>query len=226
MPTALVTGSNRGIGLEFVRQCAAEGWRVHATCRDPARATALRAIEGNVRIHLLEVTDPASRAALARTLGSEAIDVLINNAGLYGPKSVKLDALDYKLWEEILRINAIGPVALTAALANNVARSNRKLVIALSTGMASIARATGGEYAYRSSKAALNMAMKSLAGELAPRGIVCVMISPGWVKTDMGGPQAPTSVEDSVRGTRKVIAGLGPKDSGRFLNFEGHEIPW
>lgn len=226
MPTALVTGSNRGIGLEFVRQYAAEGWRVHATCRNPVRAAELRAIEGDLRIHDLDVADAASRAALARTLGSEAIDILINNAGLYGPKDVKLDALDYGWWDEVLRTNTIGPVALTAALVNNIARSNRKLIVALSTGMASIARNTGGEYAYRSSKAALNMAMKSLAGELAPRGIVCVMLSPGWVKTDMGGPQAPTSVEDSVHGMRKVIAGLGSKDSGRFLNFEGNEIPW
>lgn len=227
MPTALVTGSNRGIGLEFVRQYAAEGWRVHATCRDPARAGALQAVKGDVHIHALDVREPKACLAVARALGGDPIDELVNNAGILGARGMKLGALDYDMWMDVLRVNVIGPIAVTEALVDNVAKSGRKLVVAVSSGMGSIARNESGvEYKYRSSKAALNMAMKCLAIDIAPKGIVCAAISPGWVQTDMGGAHAAITPEQSVTGMRKVMARLEPADSGKFFGHEGNEIPW
>lgn len=227
MPSVLVTGANRGIGLEFARQYAAEGWRVFATCRDPANAEALNALDGQVSVHRLDVGDPRNAAVLAAELGGEPIDELINNAGIYGPRGVKLGAFDFEAWHEVMRVNVIGPIAVADAFIENVAKSERKLIVAVSSGMGSIGRNTGGtEYKYRSSKAALNMAMKCLAIETAPLGIVCAIISPGWVRTDMGGAKAAISPEESVRGMRAVMARLTPDDTGRFFNHEGAELPW
>ncbi len=227
MPSVLVTGANRGLGLEFARQYAAEGWRVFATCRDPANAAALKALAGQVSVHRLDVGDPAHAADLARELKGAPIDELINNAGIYGPRGVKLGAFDFEAWHEVMRVNVIGPIAVADALIENVAKSDRKLIVAVSSGMGSIGRnASGTEYKYRSSKAALNMAMKCLAIETAPLGVICAILSPGWVRTDMGGPKAAISPEESVVAMRKVMARLTLADSGRFFNHEGAELPW
>ena len=226
MPSMLVTGSNRGIGLEFVRQYAAEGWRVHAACRRPEAARELAAAEGDVAIHRLDVADDRQIAALAEGLGGEAIDVLINNAGVGGPRE-GFGETDTATWLEVFRVNTIAPVHMAERFIEHLMRGRRKLIVGLTSRMGSIADNTGGAYyIYRSSKAALNAAMKSLAIDLAPRGVAAVVFHPGWVKTDMGGPGAQIAPQASVAGMRKKITALGPADSGRFFNYDGGAIPW
>jgi len=226
MPSVLVTGSNRGIGLEFVRQYAAEGWRVHAACRRPEAARELAAVEGDVAIHRLDVADDRQIAALAEGLGGEAIDVLINNAGVGGPRE-GFGETDTATWLEVFRVNTIAPVHMAERFIEHLMRGRRKLIVGLTSRMGSIADNTGGGYyIYRSSKAALNAAMKSLAIDLAPRGVAAVVFHPGWVKTDMGGPGAQITPQASVAGMRTKIATLGPADSGCFFNYDGKPLPW
>jgi NAD(P)-dependent dehydrogenase (short-subunit alcohol dehydrogenase family) len=226
MATILITGASRGLGLEFVRQYAAEGDRVIAACRDPSAASALKALKGDVRAVALDVADGGSIRALADALANEPIDILINNAGVYG-KAQSLGKMDYAAWEDVFRINAIGPMHLTDALVPRIAAGKRKIVAAITSQMGSIEdNSSGGYYAYRSSKAALNAVFKSLAIDLKPRGITSVVLHPGWVKTDMGGANAPLEAPDSVRGMRTVLARLTNADSGRFLDYQGREMPW
>ncbi|MEK7246661.1 MAG: SDR family oxidoreductase [Pseudomonadota bacterium] len=226
-PTVLITGASRGIGLEFARQYAAQGWRVIATCRLPKAAKALAAIKGDVRVRALDVTDPAQVRSLARALKSEAIDLLISNAGIYGPRKELFGQVDTEAWHQVFRTNVMGPMMIAEALANHVARGERKTIVALTSMMGSIAEnQSGGSYIYRSSKAALNMIMKGLSLSLKPRKISVVMLHPGWVRTDMGGASAHLGVEESVTAMRRAIAGLKPADSGRFFNYDGREIPW
>ncbi len=226
MPTVLVTGANRGLGLEFARQYAAAGWQVIATCREPGRAAALKSLPG-VSVESLDITDGASIAALARRLGNAAIDLLLLNAGVHLQKDCSLEELDPLKWLEEMRVNAIAPVMLARRLANHVARSEQKRVVAISSGSGSIANAKrGGNYAYRSVKAALNMAMKALAADLGPRGITVVPVAPGHTRTDMGGGDAPHSAEDSVAKVRATIAALRFADSGSFFNRDGTRLPW
>lgn len=231
MPTVLVTGSNRGIGLEFCRQYAEAGWKVLACCRRPEQASDLHglAIErASVSIHQLDLENFDQIDALAHALASEPIDVLINNAGVYGGSSRNvLGALDYDLWARVLKINAQAPVRMTEAFLPHVLRSQRKLVVAITSLMGSMGdNSSGGAIIYRTSKAALNAAMKSIAIDLKPRGVGVMILHPGWVKTDMGGANAPTSPAESVTGLRRVIDGFTPGDSGRFLDFRGRELPW
>lgn len=224
--TILITGASRGLGLEFVRQYATDGDRVIAACRHPESATGLRAIKGDIRTVTLDIGDAGSVRALAETLGSEPIDVLINNAGVYG-KAQTLGKMDYAAWEDVFRINTIGPTQLTDTLVPNLTAGKRKLVVCITSLMGSIADNTsGGYYAYRSSKAGLNAVVKSLSIDLKPRGIAAVVLHPGWVKTDMGGANAPLEPKESVGGMRSVIAKLGLKDSGRFFDYHGKELPW
>jgi len=227
MPSVFITGANRGIGLEFVRQYATDGWRVFAVCRDPSRADDLRAIKGDIHIETLDVGDFDAIEDLAQNLASEAIDVLINNAGIYGAGPQNLKSLNPEVWIETLCINCMAPIYVSRAFVENVARSAQKIMVAITSKMGSIDDNTsGGAYIYRSSKAALNAAVKSLAIDLAPRGITAAVIHPGWVQTDMGGGGAPTSVERSVSGMRKMIGRFGLKDAGRFWSYDGKEIPW
>lgn len=227
MPTVLITGANRGIGLEFARRYAADGWRVHAACRDPAGAQDLKKIKGDVAVHRLDVTEAREVAALAKALEGEPIDLLINNAGIYGARGDGPGHMDYPAWEETLRVNTLAPLRVSEALLPNVAASDKKLIVAITSRMASIElNVEGGSYAYRSSKAALNAAMRSLAADVRAKGVAVAVFSPGWVKTDMGGRGAPVGVTDSVAGMRAVIARLTLADSGRFFNFEGKQIPW
>ncbi len=231
MPTVLVTGANRGLGLEFARQYAADGWQVIAACRDPDSARELRKLAdgsgGRIRILAMNVADAASVRTAAAALAGEAIDLLLNNAGVGGPPGQKLGSLDYPAWLKVLDVNALGPMRVVEALLDNVAQSERRLVVTITSAMGSIAdNRSGGSYAYRSSKAAVNMVMKSLALDLAPRGISCVVMHPGWVRTDMGGAGGKLSPPESVAAVRKVIAGLGPQDSGTFLNYDGQPYPW
>jgi len=221
-----MTGANRGLGLEFARSYATDGWRVHACCRHPEKAKALKAVEGDLVVHKLDVTDGLRVAGLARELADDAIDVLLNNAGVYGPRS-GFGETDFDDWLDVLKINTIAPLRMAERFVEHVARSERKLIVSISSGMGSIAmNDAGGHYPYRASKAALNMVVKGLSADLAARGIIAVALSPGWVQTDMGGSSAELTPEESVAGMRAVIDGLTPADSGRFLNYQGEDRPW
>jgi NAD(P)-dependent dehydrogenase (short-subunit alcohol dehydrogenase family) len=232
MASVLVTGSNRGLGLEWVRQFAGVGWRVYATCRDPRTAQDLAALalrHPGVTVHRLDVTRPDEVDALARALAGEALDVLVNNAGVYRERwgRAGLGRTDYEAWEETFRVNTLGPVRVTEALVECVARSERRLVVAITSHMGSIADITSPrDYAYRSSKAALNAAMRGLSFELAERRVGVLVLHPGWVRTRMGGDRAPFSPEESVAGMRGLVERFTPAMSGRFFRFDGEELPW
>lgn len=222
--TVLVTGANRGIGLELATQLKASGYRVIGTARKPAEATELNALD--VRVEQLDVTDTASVQALAERLQGEAIDVLINNAGISGPRPTSFAKTDFDQIGLIFDVNSIGPMRVTQALLSNMEAGEGKTVVQISSVMGSIASNQGGYYGYRASKTALNMLNSSLAKELGPKGFTCVVLHPGWVKTRMGGASAPVEKTDSVAGLRAVIAGLEAKDNGRFMDYQGKELPW
>jgi NAD(P)-dependent dehydrogenase (short-subunit alcohol dehydrogenase family) len=231
MLSALITGANRGLGLEFARQYVADGWQVYAACRDPASASKLhRLAEGSdekLRILAMDVTDPATIRAAATQLDGQAIDLLLNNAGIIGPRGQTIGNIDYEAWANVFAINTMGPMRVSEAFVEHVADSDRKLIVTLTSGMGSIADNTsGGSVLYRSSKAAVNMVTRSLAIDLAPRGITCVVINPGWVRTDMGGINASLEPSESISRMRRIIATLGPEQSGKFFNHTGREYPW
>ena len=207
MPSVLITGANRGLGFEFARQYLGDGWLVYAACRDPRSASELRRLaetsDLKLRILALDVTDPASIKAAAAELDGRAIDLLLNNAGIGGPRGQTIGNIDYEAWARVLEVNTMGPMRVSEAFVDHVARSERKLIVTLTSGMGSIADNTsGGAIAYRSSKAAVNMVMRSLAIDLAPRGITCVVVNPGWVRTDMGGPHGTSTPAESVKRLR------------------------
>jgi NAD(P)-dependent dehydrogenase (short-subunit alcohol dehydrogenase family) len=231
VPSVLITGANRGLGLEFARQYAAAGWRVYAGCRAPAAAEPLRALAGasggRLSLHALDVRDRGGIRALAAELSGAPIDVLVNNAAIWGTPGQGLGELDDRVWAEVLDVDLLGPVRVTEAFLEHVARSERKAIVALSSRLGSIAgNDSGGRYMYRSAKAGLNAVVRSLALDLASRGVTCVALTPGWVRTDMGGPQAPLSPEDSVAGMRRVIDRLDLAQSGRFLAYDGSPVAW
>ncbi|WP_394727572.1 SDR family oxidoreductase [Altererythrobacter sp. GH1-8] len=238
MATILITGANRGIGLEHTRQALATGDTVIATCRHPESAAELADLADkygdNLRIEEFDVTSGESACALVGRLDGTPIDVLINNAGYQGPGTWNVEAnfqalgsIDYDIWRDILEINLLGAMRATEALKDNVAASDRKVIIMMSSDLASIGRNTiGTTHSYRTSKAALNMLAKGLAVDLEKEGVTVVALSPGWTQTDMGGPKAIWTVEESVTNQRKVIAGLGLEDSGKFYNLQGEELPW
>ena len=231
MPTVLVTGANRGIGLEFTRQYLAEGYAVIAATRDPGAAHRLRQLErdskGSLALVEADVADSASVRRGAAQAPDSAIDILINCAALYGGDRQTIGSIDYHDWMRVLDVNVLGPLRVCEAYLDRVARSDRRLIVTLTSGMGSLADNTsGGSIAYRTSKAAVNMAMRTAAIDLKSRGISCVVLNPGWVKTDLGGPNAKLSPEQSVAAMRRLIAELGPNDSGRFYNYDGREYPW
>jgi NAD(P)-dependent dehydrogenase (short-subunit alcohol dehydrogenase family) len=227
MPTVLITGASRGIGLEFVRQYRADDWDVIATCRNPDGASALRAT--GAEVHALDVTDDAALAALGRKLAGRTIDVLINNAGIYplkGPQGAFGD-IPAGPWLEALRTNVIAPWKVAETFIANLEKAQRPVLATVSSKMGSIADASSpGSVVYRSSKTGVNMVVKSLSIELAPRGVICLALHPGWVKTDMGGPNALITTQQSVSGMRGVIAGASMDDTGTFRNYDGDIIPW
>jgi NAD(P)-dependent dehydrogenase (short-subunit alcohol dehydrogenase family) len=175
----------------------------------------------------MDVSDIASVRRAATELQGKPIDLLLNNAGIGGPRGQSVGNIDYETWARVLDVNTLGPMRVAEAFVDNVARSERKLIVTLTSGMGSIGdNASGGAFAYRSSKAAMNMVMRSLAIDLATRGITCVVINPGWVQTDMGGPHARLPVAESVAAMRRLIDKLGPAQSGKFLNYDGREYAW
>jgi NAD(P)-dependent dehydrogenase (short-subunit alcohol dehydrogenase family) len=222
--TYLVTGANRGIGLAFARRLCTRGDRVIATCRDPGKARDLAKLP--LRLEQLDVEDEESIAGLASRIEGEPLDVLINNAGI-GEAGARFGRLSMKDLEEALRVNAAGPAALTQALLPNLRAGKRRIVVNLSSGLGSISQnESGGWIAYRASKAALNQLTRTVAAELKREGFVCIAISPGWVKTDMGGAGASLSPDESVAAMLEVIDRLKPSDTGRFLDHRGREMPW
>jgi NAD(P)-dependent dehydrogenase (short-subunit alcohol dehydrogenase family) len=230
MLTALILGASRGIGLEFARQYRAAGWRVIGSLRDPATATGLNALaasDAEVEVVRCDVTDRGAVEALARELSGRAIDHLVFNAGISGPREYTMTDFDEQAWIDVMRTNTMAALRVAGNFEPHVRASGRKLMAFVSSRRGSMAENTwGGHYLYGSSKAALNCVVKSMAIELAPAGIACVLLTPGWVRTDMGGAQAPLGAEASVRGMLDVLERSGPAESGRFFQYDGREIPW
>jgi NAD(P)-dependent dehydrogenase (short-subunit alcohol dehydrogenase family) len=253
-PTVLITGSNRGIGLEFTKQYAAANWRVIATCRHPATATDLKALmieNSNITIEALDVTDAKQITALADKYRSKPIDVLINNAALLGdPQTQLLGQIDYTQFEQILAVNVMGPLRVSEAFLDHVAASDEKKIVVLGSAAGSngLLGPVPNLYAYRSSKAALNLAIHNLALDVADRGIMIGLINPGLVDTrglldlkpgdpvpEVFKPLMPLiqsgqmklmrpaeSVEDMI----EVIDALSAENSGKFIDHDGAILPW
>ncbi len=226
MPTVLITGANRGLGLEFVRSFAEEGWHVHACARNVEKAKTVKALDGDVICHKLDVTNGLKVASLARALADEPLDLLINNAGVYASRTDFGDT-DFEDWATTLQVNTLAPLRMAERFVGMLEKGERKTIVNISSRMGSIASTSaGGSYAYRSSKAALNMVTKGLSVDLGPKGFTVVSFHPGWVQTDMGGAAADIPSDQAIAGMRKVIAGLTTEDNGRFFNYDGSEIDW
>jgi NAD(P)-dependent dehydrogenase (short-subunit alcohol dehydrogenase family) len=231
MASVLITGSNRGIGLEWARQLAAEGWRVYATARHPEEAHELAALADqfvDVVVMRLDVSVVEDVRATYLALRGQPIDLLINNAGVYLEKGTPhLGCLRYDDWLRTLAVNTLGPVRVTEALLDNLMLGQRKQVVVTTSHMGSIEDILApGDYYYRSSKAALNAAFRGFAAELRPRGINVTILHPGAVATRMGGPESDLTAEESVRAMRRLIDRLTLEESGEFYRYNGVRLPW
>ncbi len=230
MATVLITGCNRGIGLELVRQFLERGDEVIATCRNPDAADALNALQADfsaLQILPLDVAEPSSMDTFTAALNSKPIDIFINNAGIYGQRDAGLGDVNADAWQRAFMVNTIAPLMLTQRLLPNLRKGRGKRLMYISSKMGSIAdNSSGGSYVYRSTKSALNQVVKSLAMDLASEGFVVIAQHPGWVLTDMGGPNALISTRTSVEGMLSVLSTAGPEQNGRFLNYDGKVIPY
>ena len=227
MPNILITGANRGIGLSFAQQYARDGWQVFATCRRPETAADLSAMAGaSVSVHSLDVTDQGSIDALRDQLNGTALDVLLNNAGFLATEPQGLYETDDEEWLQEFRVNTLAPLRMAEAFLENVEKSDRKQILNISSIMASNGHAFGGYYPYRATKAGLNAVMKNLAIDLAERGVTVAMFHPGWVRTDMGGPDADMSADESAKALRTIFERLTPDDTGKYFNYTGKELLW
>lgn len=241
--TALVTGANRGIGLELVRQYAEDGWRVVATCRDPRAADQVDPDVGvsladlvarhDVEVAAMDLSDRTSIDALAERYRGTAIDLLVNNAGTMGPMPLeehihrqRFGGVDYDLWADVLVANTLGTVRVTEALVDHVAASTRKTVVTLSSTAGSIGESDRTAIAYTSSKTALNKAMTIAARSLAPREVIVAIVCPGHVKTRLGKGGAGVEIVDSVTGMRELFESFTLADSGTFRRYNGEHIAW
>ena len=222
--TVLVTGANRGLGLEFTRQLQAKGYKVIGTARNPGKAAELKAT--GARVEQLDVASQASVDALAEGLKGVPIDILINNAGMAIREDSSLDTLDFDAMERTFQVNSLGPLRVTQALLPNLEAGRAKTIINITSRLGSIELSTGGLYSYRTSKTALNQINKIVSLELAPRGFTSVVLHPGWVQTDMGGADATLTIPESITGMLTVIDGLTIEQSGKFYDFSGEELPW
>ncbi|MEH6583236.1 MAG: SDR family oxidoreductase [Halioglobus sp.] len=222
--TVLITGANRGIGLEFARQFSERGYRVIGTARKPEQATELKALRAQVEI--LDVTDSSSVKALAAKLEGIEIDILINNAGTGGYNAASFLEFDFDQLPMTFDVNSLGPMRVTQALFENLKQGSDKKIIHISSVMGSIENNRGGYYGYRASKTALNMFNKTLSVELGSQGFVCVVLHPGWVKTRIGGEGAKLTTEESITGMLAVIDQLSSDNNGHFYDYQGNEIPW
>lgn len=235
MPTVLITGASRGLGLEFVRQYAAAGWNVIATCRQPATATELARVPGLVTIRALDVAQPEQIKTLARELAGTALDLLINNAGIHGPRDARgtFGDIDVEEWTKVMQVNAFGPMKVTEAFLPHLRAGMGKKLVFITSRAGSISERgskphmkRGGPYIYRTSKAAANAVAKAVAFDLQPEGIAVAVLHPGWVKTETGGWDAPGDAATSVSQLRKLIEAATTADNGVFRNVDGTIIPW
>ncbi len=248
MATMLVTGARQGLGLEFTRQYAADGWRVLATCLEPHSATELQELAasaaGRVIVHELDVDNHERVDALSKELAGESIDLLLNNAGRAGNWEGTFGTLDFEDWQKVIRTNLFGPAKVAEAFIEHVVRSEKKLMVTVASGLASLelnaegrdvleydnyegpGLGPGGLLYYRTSKAALDMLNRNLAVFVRDRGITVLGVAPGHVRTEMGGWDAPGLPEDSVRGMRQVIANASIEDTGKIILYDGREYPW
>ncbi|NOJ22729.1 SDR family oxidoreductase [Vibrio coralliilyticus] len=226
MKTVLITGANRGIGLSLVKNYLAQGWQVHATYRSEKSSQDLLELEGgNLTCHPLDVADYQGLSEFANTL--PALDVLINNAGYYGPKGYGFGNTDIDEWRKVLEINTIAPLKLVEALFPNLQRGQLKKIACLSSKVGSMTENTsGGGYIYRSSKAALNSVVKSLSNDLSSQDFTVLALHPGWVQTEMGGPNALIDTQTSAAGLVEVIESADISRSGEFINYDGTALPW
>ena len=240
MASVLITGANRGLGLEFTRQYLKDGWEVHAFCRQPDKAAELGAMvadnRGNIHLREMDIGNKEQIEAAAKELKNLPIDLLINNAGIadgYGrgvyemKEDPDIQNYDFAFWEEMMRINTLAPAKIIGAFLENIRAGGQKKIASRSSGLGSITNlAWAGKYGYCASKAGLNMVSKGLAEWLKSENIIVISLSPGWTRTAMGGPHATNSAEESVSGMRHVISGLTLAETGRFWNFNGEELPW
>jgi NAD(P)-dependent dehydrogenase (short-subunit alcohol dehydrogenase family) len=234
MPVVLITGANRGIGLELTRQYLEAGWQVIACCRHPKDADELLSLRSeHLDIRALDVTDLAGIEALAAQLSGVPIDVLINNAGIIGPLPVTehidrqhFGSIDYDLWERVIRTNTFGPVKMAEALLPNLLAGGEKKIVTLSSTVGSITERDTPAFAYATSKTAVNKAMALLAAQLIDQGVIVALVCPGYVKTRMDFGGADVEAANSAAGLRKLIAGFSMADSGSFTRFNGETIAW
>ncbi len=227
--TILITGANRGLGLEFCRQYLAAGEQVIAGARHPEQAEQLQELAEqypqNLSIVMLDITQEQQHHALRQQLGEQKLDIVINNAGIYGPKGQPLEQIEADEWNRVFQVNAIAPILFTRNISFHLKQPAK--VVFISSKMGSMGDNTsGGSYIYRSSKAALNAAARSYALDAQPHGVQVAILHPGWVQTAMGGPAALISPETSVAGLRQVISQLDADDSGEFIAYDGQPIPW
>lgn len=223
MPTVLITGANRGLGLEFSKQYAAAGWRVIACCRKPE---AMAAVDG-VEVRALDLGDQGSIRALAEELSGEGIDILLNNAGVYLDKVAAQIEDRWEDWDQTMRINVMAPLMMAQCFTPHVAASDQKKIVTLSSIMGSIDLiGVGGAYMYRSSKAAVNAVMKGFLSTVSHQGITVGLLHPGWVRTEMGGAEADIDAVTAVSGMIKVIDCLDISQTGAFKDYQGKDLPW
>ena len=222
--TILITGANRGLGLEFARQFKARGYEVIGTARKPDKATALHKL--GAQVEQLDVSDNKSAQALAERLSGKPIDILINNAGIIGQPARSFTDLDFDKMVYTYQVNALGPMRVTKALYENIKKGKGRKIVNITSVMGSIGMNFGGGYDYRASKAALNMLTNTLSKELGKDGFTCIVIHPGWVQTDMGGSSAPVTPKESINGIITVIDGLDSSANGKFFDYTGKELPW
>jgi len=232
MNSILITGSNRGLGLEWASQYARAGWRVYATCRFPEQASHLQTLQmmhDNVSIHTLDVTLADHILRIKQELAGTPLDLLINNAGVYYEQWARdaLGRINYSHWASTFDVNTLGAMRLSEALMDNLAKSDKRLIVAITSHMGSISDISSArDYAYRSSKAALNASMKGLSFEIAKFNVGVLILHPGWVRTRMGGESAPFTTEQSVGSMRQLVEAFTMDQTGSFYRFDGSRIPW
>ncbi len=235
MPVAVITGANRGIGLELTRQYLDDGWQVCALVRRSSDELDTLAESGSLTVIATDLTDDSSLAAAVEAIDADAVDLLINNAGSMGNGSFEehgfafqaFGRFDREEWQRVFDINVFTPQALSELLADKLEKAERGIAATISSMLGSNELNTSGSiYAYRASKAAVNSIMKSMGSDLGKRGVIAVALHPGWVQTDMGGAGADVTVTDSVSGLRKVLGGLTIDDAGGFFAYDGKAMPW
>ena len=227
MPTVLITGIGRGLGLEFARQYLADGWKVIGTVRSPQAGQAFADIKGDLQIHVLDINHHPSVDKLAKELEGVAIDVLINNAGILGTKGILPEDTDYQHWHKVMETNVFAPFKMATAFLPHIMKSDQKKIATVSSKMGSVESILqGGEHVYRSSKSAVNAVMKVIAEEHRDAGLTVIVMHPGWVQTDMGGDAADINAEESITGMKSVIEKVTNADTGKFYNYDGSPLPW